>query len=96
MSEAGAFERVVEQERADARRRRWKRSRRVLRIHAWIFAAVNAGMIVAWLTLGLMTDDSHPAWWLPTTAGWGVGLAIHAAAVFRPWRQRRSEVTGTE
>ena len=89
MSGADAFERVVEHERAAHRRRHVRRARRALRLHTWVFLAVNLAFIAAWLVERVAFDPAHPAWWLPATAGWGVGLAIHAALVHRPWRRRQ-------
>lgn len=88
MSDVERFERVVEHERRHHRGRRWRRSRRILRIHAWVFVAVNLALVAAWATAQLVAGDTHPSWWVPTTAGWGVGLAVHALAVHRPWRRR--------
>lgn len=80
------YERVVERERAAHRDRRRRHARRALRIHAWIYLAVNLSLVAAWAVERLTFDGSHPAWWLPVAVGWGVGLAAHAVAVHRPWR----------
>lgn len=87
------YDRVVARERAAHRERRRRRARRALRIHTWIYLAVNLGLVAAWMAERLAFDGSHPAWWLPVAVGWGVGLAAHAAAVHRPWRQRRQQQT---
>lgn len=95
MSESDAFDRVVERERSHHRRRRWKKSRRILVVHAWIYLAVNLALIAGW-TVQVVAGFGAAPWWLPTTIGWGVGLAIHAALVYRPWRRRggRSQPNG--
>lgn len=75
------FDAVVARERALHRERRRRRARRGLRVHAWLFAAVNLGLVAAWATQALVFDHGHAAWFLPVTIGWGVGLAVHALAV---------------
>jgi hypothetical protein len=79
-----AFDRVVERERRHHAGRRGRRARRRLRLHAWIYLAVNLAFIAAWLTEVAMFGDTHPAWWVPTTVGWGVGLLVHALLVRHP------------
>lgn len=81
--DADAFDRVVEHERQHHAGRRGRRARRALRVHAWVYLAVNLAFIAAWLTELVMFDDSHPAWWLPGAIGWGVGLLVHALLVRR-------------
>lgn len=80
MNEDG-FEQVVARERAHHRRRRLRAARRRLRVHAWLFVAVNVGLVVAWATQGLVFGHSHPAWFAPTTVGWAAGLGVHALGV---------------
>ena len=86
MSSSDAFDRVVDHERAHHRGRGLRRARRVLRVHVWIYLAVNVALIAAWAVERATFDGTHPAWWLPVTVGWGAGLLVHAAAVHRPWR----------
>lgn len=60
-------------------------------VHAGIFTVVNAVMIAVNLS------DQDDVWWsLLALVGWGIGLAIHALAVFGPlssimmrWEQRK-------
>lgn len=87
MKDADAFDRVVEHERRHHAGRRGRRARRGLRVHAWVYLAVNLGLVAAWLTELATFDGGHPAWWLPTTVGWGVGLLVHALLVRRPARE---------
>ena len=86
MKDADAFDRVVQHERQHAAGHRGRRARRGLRIHACVYLAVNLGLVAAWLTELAVIDGRHPAWWLPTTIGWGVGLLVHALLVRRPAR----------
>jgi peptidoglycan/LPS O-acetylase OafA/YrhL len=95
MKDADAFDRVVEHERRHHAGRRGRRARRSLRVHAWIYLAVNLGLVAAWLTELAVFDDRHPAWWLPTTVGWGVGLLVHALVVRRPAGGRSAPAAGT-
>ena len=83
MSQDDAFADVVAQERANARRRRWSAARYRFRVHLWVYAAVNLGLLVAWATQGLVFGHGHPLWFAPVTAGWLAGLAIHAAGIRR-------------
>lgn len=80
MSEDG-FEQVVARERAHHRHRRLKGARRRLRVHAWVFVAVNVGLVMAWVTQAVVFGHGHPAWFAPATLGWGAGLGVHALAI---------------
>ncbi len=88
MNEDG-FEQVVARERLHRRRRRLGAARRRLRVHVWVFAAVNLGLVVAWLAQALVFGHAHPAWFAPTTLGWAAGLGVHALGV----RQMRRSCT---
>jgi hypothetical protein len=63
----------------DLRRRaeRRVRVRQGLIGHAGVYVVVNAGLAV----VNLVTSP-HYLWFLWTTLGWGIGLAVHAWAVF--------------
>jgi hypothetical protein len=81
-----AFERAVERADAADRRRRRERSargqRHGFRIHATVFVAVQALLVLVWL----LTGGGYP-WFLYALGGWGVGLAAHFAAIresFKP------------
>jgi hypothetical protein len=80
------FDRVVDQERARHRRRRWQRARAALRIHVVVYLAVNAGLVAVWLVTTLLGAPDRP-WFLASVIGWGTGLAVHALAVHRPGRR---------
>ena len=49
--------------------------RRALWFHGATYAAVNLLLVALWA----LTDTDHP-WFVYPLLGWGVGLAIHAAA----------------
>jgi fatty acid desaturase len=83
------FERLVARERADRRGRRQRRAQARLRLHAWIYLAVNAALVAGW-AVSASVWDATSLWFLPTTVGWGVALASHALAVRRP-RQQTAE-----
>jgi hypothetical protein len=59
-----------------------------LRVHAAVFAVVNALLLV----INLITS-AHYLWVIWPLLGWGTGLALHAAAVYflprRPTNQQR-------
>jgi hypothetical protein len=75
-----AFERAVERADAADRRRRRERSARgqrlSFRIHATVFVAVQALLVLVWL----LTGGGYP-WFLYALGGWGIGLAAHFAAI---------------
>lgn len=81
-----AFERAAERAEAESARRRRERAARGqrlgFRIHATVFAAVQALLIVVWL----LTDTSYP-WFLFPLVGWGIGLAAHFAAIRDSYRR---------
>ena len=77
MNQDDDFAGVVARERAQRRTRRWKRSRIRLRVHLWVFAAVNLGLVAAWATQGAVFGHGHPPWFAPVTVGWLVAVAVH-------------------
>lgn len=83
-----ALDRVAARERSYHRGRHFRRARHKLTVHARIFAIVNVVLVAIWLVELAIGDGPHPAWWVSTTLGWGAGLAVHAALVYRPWRRR--------
>lgn len=79
------FDRVIQRERAEHRRRRHRKARRIFRTHAIVYLAINAALVVTWATSWAMSGDRTP-WFLPTLLGWGAALAIHRYAVRRAFR----------
>ncbi len=51
--------------------------RRALYVHVVVWAAVNIFLFVVWAATG----GGHP-WFLYPLAGWGIGVAAHAAVTF--------------
>ncbi|MEZ5729076.1 MAG: 2TM domain-containing protein [Burkholderiaceae bacterium] len=51
--------------------------KRGLRIHATVYACVNAGLVL----VNLLGASQHP-WSAWPALGWGIGLAAHALSVF--------------
>lgn len=86
-----AFERAAELADAEGRRRsreRYARARRKgFRIHATVFVAVQLSLMVVWALEWLLDGTAQP-WFLYALAGWGVGLAVHYAAVRDTFRGR--------
>jgi hypothetical protein len=87
-----AFERAADRAEAEYGRHRRERiaggHRKAFRIHATAFAAVQVLLVVVWALAGA----GYP-WFLYALLGWGVGLAVHYAAVrdaFRADRRRSS------
>jgi 2TM domain len=74
------FERAAERAEAEYSRHRTERSERghraALRIHATAFVAVQVLLVVVWALAGA----GYP-WFLYAVVGWGIGLAVHYAAV---------------
>lgn len=79
-----------EQERYRRAKARVRRMRGFY-IHLTVYVLVNAGLIA----INLLTQPGY--WWWPwPAAGWGIGLAAHAATVFvmpdflgHDWEQRK-------
>ena len=92
-----AFERAAERAEAADRRRRRERSarghRKGLRIHATVFAAVQALLVVVWFLQWQLGGTAHP-WFLYAFAGWGIGLVAHYAAVRDNLRARSQDPDG--
>lgn len=85
------FERAVEREESQRRRRRhravWKR----FAIHLRIYVIVNLVLAAIWAVEALV-DDGHPLWFLQVAWGWGIGLLIHYVIVTQvtgSWWPRR-------
>ena len=80
-----AFERAAERAEEEARRQRRERSARgqrlSFRIHATVFVAVQAMLVVVWA----LTGADYP-WFLFALLGWGVGLAAHFAVIRDSYR----------
>lgn len=57
------------------------RARRSFRRHLIVYVAVNALLVVSWLVSAVSTGRWYP-WSLYALAGWGIGLAAHAWAVY--------------
>jgi len=77
-----AFERAAQRTESEYRRRRRERSsrrhRKAFRIHATVFVAVQALLVVVWALQWQLGGTSYP-WFLYALLGWGVGLAAHWA-----------------
>ena len=77
-----AFERAAQRTESEYDRRRRERSarrqRKGFRIHATVFVAVQALLIVIWALQWQLGGTSHP-WFLYALFGWGIGLAAHWA-----------------
>jgi 2TM domain len=75
-----AFERAAQRAEEETRRQRRERSargqRQSFRIHATVFVAVQASLVLIWA----LTGGGYP-WFLYALAGWGIGLAAHFAVV---------------
>lgn len=82
-----AFDRVIQREREQHRRRRRKKARRGFQVHATVYVAVNAALVIAWAASWALSGEATP-WFLPPLLGWGVGLAVHRYAVRRAFRPR--------
>lgn len=59
-------------------------------IHARIYVAVNALLVVIW-ALEWTLGDGEPMWFLSSLYGWGIGLAVHYLVVTQITRQWRPE-----
>jgi hypothetical protein len=85
-------EAVAERESAERRERARKRvargNRLAFRIHATVFVAVQALLIAIWAVIAITSDDSYP-WFVFPLFGWGIGLAVHYAAVRDHLRRAR-------
>lgn len=77
-----AFERAAQRSELEYRRRRQRRSARRrqkgFRVHATVFVAVQALLMVIWALQWQLGGTAYP-WFLYALASWGVGLAVHYA-----------------
>ena len=56
--------------------------RRGFRVHAWVYAIVNTGLIVLNALLWAFTNADFP-WAIFPLVGWGIGLTFHYFDVIR-------------
>jgi hypothetical protein len=73
-----------------AEARKPERARRGFFIHLLVYVLVNAGLIA----INLTTSTDH-LWFKWPLIGWGIGVVVHAVAVFvfrtrSPGRERRT------
>jgi 2TM domain len=89
-----AFERAAERAEIETRRRRRERSagahRKGFRIHATTFVAVQILIVAVWALQWRLGGTGYP-WFIYPLLGWGVGLAVHYAAVRDSYAVSRSE-----
>jgi hypothetical protein len=57
------------------------KARRDFRGHLLVYVAVNILLILIWLTTALTAGAWYP-WFVFPLAGWGIGVAAHAWAVY--------------
>ena len=93
-----AFERAAARTQSEHRQRqRGRRARRAhkgFRIHATVFASVQALLVVVWALQWQLGGTTHP-WFLYALLGWGIGLAVHYAVV-REGRRHESPEPGAD
>src|SRR5688500_18701177 len=78
-SRGDAFELEVDEEVASQRHANLTG----LRVHAVAWGSVNAFLFMIWLVTTGTGGGAFP-WFLFPAGGWGIGLAIHAAAATQP------------
>ena len=88
-----AFDRAAERVEYEERRRDRERTRQhhgriqrmAFRIHATAYIAVQTLLFAIWLIVWQLGGTAHP-WFVYPLLGWGIGLAVHYAAVRDSWR----------
>lgn len=94
---ADPFDRAVERIESDREARRKQRHQRrrqlvgrshrtAFRIHATVFAGVNALLVLVCLLQAVAGGTWHP-WFIYPLLGWGIGLGAHYIAVHHTWRR---------
>lgn len=66
-------------------------SRTAFGIHATVFVAVNVLLIAIWAMVWQLNDGTSYPWFVFVLLGWGIGLAVHWAAVCNHLRTPRSD-----
>lgn len=100
---ADAFERAAERAESEQRRRdraRWRQhhariQRTAFRIHATAYVAVQTLIFAIWVIVWQLGGTAHP-WFIYPLLGWGIGLAVHYAAVRDSWRSLPAADTETQ
>lgn len=82
------FDRAVEREKSERRRRRYRGVWKRFVIHLRVYLIVNVLLAAIW-AIEALVDDGHPLWPLDVLWGWGIGLFIHYVAVTQVTRQWR-------
>jgi uncharacterized membrane protein len=100
---ADAFERAAQRVESQQRRRDHERSRQQhsriqrtgFRIHATAYVAVQILIFAIWVIVWRLGGTAHP-WFVYPLLGWGIGLAVHYAAVRDSWRSLPATHTDTQ
>jgi uncharacterized membrane protein len=98
-----AFDRATEHVETEQRRRDRERTRQHLgriqrmafRIHATAYVAVQTLIFAIWVIVWQLGGTAHP-WFVYPLLGWGIGLAVHYAAVRDSWRSLPAADTKTQ
>jgi fatty acid desaturase len=88
MMEDDPFERAVERERDEHRRRRHRAARTAFRLHATTFVAVNLMLVALWALARWMEAGTDHPWFVYPLLGWGVALVVHYVVVRPAYRSR--------
>ena len=100
---ADAFDRATEHVETEQRRRDRERTRQRLgriqrmafRVHATAYVAVQTLIFAIWVIVWQLGGTAHP-WFVYPLLGWGIGLAVHYAAVRDSWRSLPAADTKTQ
>lgn len=83
-----------ERDREESRSRGGRIQRTAFQIHATAFVAVQILIVTIWAIVWPMGGGTAHPWLLYPLLGWGIGLAVHYAAVRDSWRP--SSTTGAQ
>lgn len=88
-----AFERAAERAESETKKQRRERyarwQRKGFQIHATAFIAVQILIVAIWALQWRIGGTPYP-WFLYPLLGWGIGLAVHFAAIRESFRDRGS------
>lgn len=98
-----AFDRAAERVESEQRRRDREQARQhhgriqrtAFRIHATAYVAVQTLILAIWVIVWQLGGTAHP-WFIYPLLGWGIGLAVHYAAVRDSWRSLPAADTETQ
>lgn len=87
---ADAFDKAVEREKEERRRKKARKVWAGLRVHLKVYLIVNAALFGIWALESLFDGRVHKLWPLWVVGCWGIGLLVHYLVIREAVKARSS------